>query len=91
MDNIKVNILNGGNRLGKKLVSIVLLLFIMVSMVSGVYGVEDLNINAKSALLMDSNTGSIIYSLNEHDRLPPASITKIMTLLLAMEIGRAHV
>lgn len=85
MDNIKVNILNGGNRLEKKLVSIVLLLFIMVSMVSGVYGVEDLNINAKSALLMDSNTGSIIYSLNEHDRLPPASITKIMTLLLGME------
>lgn len=85
MDNIKVNILNGGNRLEKKLVSIILLLFIMVSMVSGVYGVEDLNINAKSALLMDSNTGSIIYSLNEHDRLAPASITKVMTLLLGME------
>ena len=85
MDNIKVNILNGGNRLKKRLVSIILLLLIIVSMVPGVYGAEDLKINAKSALLMDSNTGKIIYSLNEHDRLPPASITKIMTLLLGME------
>jgi D-alanyl-D-alanine carboxypeptidase (penicillin-binding protein 5/6) len=50
-----------------------------------VYAVEDLKINAKSALLMDVNTGEIIYSLNDNDRLAPASITKIMTLLLAME------
>ena len=85
MDNIKVNILNGGNRLKKRLVSIILLLFIMVSRVPGVYGAEDLKVVAKSALLMDSNTGKIIYSLNEHDRLPPASITKVMTLLLGME------
>ena len=85
MDNIKVNILNGGNKLNKRLVSIILLLFIIVSIVPEVHGVEDLKINAKSALLMDSNTGKIIYSLNEHERLPPASITKIMTLLLGME------
>lgn len=51
----------------------------------GVYAVEDLKIEAKSALLMDSNTGQVIYSLNENDRLPPASIAKIMTLLLGME------
>lgn len=34
---------------------------------------------------MDVNTGAIIYKLNENDRLAPASITKIMTLLLGME------
>lgn len=51
----------------------------------GVYAVEDLKVNAKAALLMDASTGSIIYNLNENDRVAPASITKIMTLLLGME------
>lgn len=50
-----------------------------------VYAVEDLKVNAKSAILLDASTGAIIYSLNENDRLAPASITKIMTLLLGME------
>jgi len=49
----------------------------------------DLKIDAKSALLMDVNTGEIIYSLNEHDRLSPASITKIMTMLLGIEAVEA--
>lgn len=56
-----------------------------MSMSLGVYGVEELNVDAKSALLMDFNTGELIYKLNENDRVPPASITKIMTLLLGME------
>lgn len=85
VDNIKVNIRNGGNSLKKRLMSIILLLCIILSMPLGVYGAEDLKINAKSALLLDFNTGEIIYKLNENDRLAPASITKIMTLLLAME------
>ncbi len=45
----------------------------------------ELGITSKSALLMDYNTGEVIYSLNEHEKLAPASVTKIMTLLLAME------
>lgn len=85
VDNIKVNIRNGGNSLKKRLVSIILLLCIILSMSLGVYGAEELKINAKSALLLDFNTGEIIYKLNENDRLAPASITKIMTLLLAIE------
>lgn len=44
-----------------------------------------LDIEAKSVLLIDNNTGEIIYSFDEHKKLPPASITKIMTLLIAME------
>lgn len=40
---------------------------------------------AKSAILMDSDTGTIIYEKEAHKRLPPASITKIMTMLLVME------
>lgn len=45
----------------------------------------DLAPNAKSAILLDEDTGTIIYQKNSHDRLPPASITKIMTMLLVME------
>ena len=39
----------------------------------------------KSALLMDVSTGSILYESNAHERLAPASVTKVMTMLLIME------
>jgi D-alanyl-D-alanine carboxypeptidase (penicillin-binding protein 5/6) len=45
----------------------------------------DLAPNARSALLMDADTGTVIFEKNSHDKLPPASITKIMTMLLIME------
>ena len=40
---------------------------------------------AKSAILIDENTGKILYSKNEHERRPMASMTKIMSLILIME------
>jgi D-alanyl-D-alanine carboxypeptidase (penicillin-binding protein 5/6) len=46
---------------------------------------KDLGLTAKSAVLMNTDTGDILYSLNENDRLPEASMTKVMTLLLVME------
>lgn len=46
---------------------------------------ESLAIKAKSAILMDAKTGKILYEQNAKLALPPASVTKIMTLLLAME------
>ncbi|MBM7581316.1 D-alanyl-D-alanine carboxypeptidase (penicillin-binding protein 5/6) [Caldicoprobacter guelmensis] len=42
-------------------------------------------IQSKAALLMDYETGTVLYEKNAHETLPMASITKIMTLLLAME------
>jgi D-alanyl-D-alanine carboxypeptidase (penicillin-binding protein 5/6) len=45
----------------------------------------DLAPNARSAILMDAESGTIIYEKNSHQPLPPASITKIMTMLLVME------
>ena len=42
-------------------------------------------VNAASALLMEKETGEILYERNSHDRMEPASVTKIMTLLLVME------
>lgn len=42
-------------------------------------------VNAKAAILVDASTGQVLAAMNEHDRLYPASVTKIMTLLLVME------
>lgn len=45
----------------------------------------DLNLNAKSVVLMEASSGSILYESNAHESLPPASVTKIMTMLLLCE------
>lgn len=44
-----------------------------------------ITVNAKSVILMDASTGQVLFSSNEHERLYPASVTKIMPLLLFME------
>lgn len=46
---------------------------------------QTLDIKAKSSILMEPYTGQILYELNADEVLPPASITKIMSLLLVME------
>lgn len=66
----------------KRLISIILIIVLSFNF-SFAYG--DIDISGRSYLLMDYNSGEIILAKNEHDRLPPASITKIMTLLIAME------
>ena len=45
----------------------------------------ELDLAGKSALLMDVNTGTILYESNAHEKLAPASVTKVMTMLLIME------
>lgn len=45
----------------------------------------DLGLTSKSALLMEEDTGTILYEQNSHESLPPASVTKVMTLLLIYE------
>lgn len=44
-----------------------------------------LNIGGKSAVLMDLSSGKILFEKNSHEKLPIASVTKVMTLLLIME------
>nr|WP_029453158.1 D-alanyl-D-alanine carboxypeptidase family protein [Clostridium algidicarnis] len=46
---------------------------------------EGLNIEAKSGLLMEVSTGKIIFEKNSKEKFAPASVTKIMTMLIAME------
>ncbi|WP_245987596.1 D-alanyl-D-alanine carboxypeptidase family protein [Cohnella lupini] len=45
----------------------------------------DMAASAKSAILMDADSGTVIYQKNSNVAMPPASITKIMTMLLVME------
>ena len=42
-------------------------------------------VNCGAAVLMEKETGTILYEQNSHDKLEPASVTKVMTLLLVME------
>lgn len=48
-------------------------------------GVPNLAEKAKSAILIEQDTGTILFNKNQHEKLPPASMTKLMTLLLIME------
>lgn len=68
----------------KKLLSLFLCICLCIP-VFPVSAESPLELTAKSALLMEGSTGTILYEKNSHDALPPASVTKIMTLLLVME------
>lgn len=45
----------------------------------------DLDLSAASAVLMEKETGALLYEKESHQQLEPASVTKVMTLLLIME------
>ena len=45
----------------------------------------ELDVGGKSAVLMDLATGTVLYEKNAHEPLAPASVTKVMTMLLIME------
>lgn len=59
--------------------------FMMQSVVVFAEGNTDLGLNAKSAILMEESTGNILYESNPDERVPIASVTKVMTMLLIME------
>jgi D-alanyl-D-alanine carboxypeptidase (penicillin-binding protein 5/6) len=48
-------------------------------------GAVGMTVDAKSAILIDAGSGTVLFEQNSHDRLPPASVTKVMTMLLIME------
>ncbi len=76
----------------KKIIStFLIILFIFPTMVFASDAVlvdneiTDMAPNAKSAILIEATTGKIIYEKNSHEKLAPASMTKIMSMLLIME------
>ena len=48
---------------------------------------EELNLNARAAVLMDADSGRVLYGKDEETAYPMASTTKIMTLIIALENG----
>ena len=68
----------------KRVGCIVLLLVILAGALSFPGQAADLQTPGKSAVLMDVATGTVLYESNPHERLAPASVTKIMTMLLIM-------
>lgn len=52
-----------------------------------VHATTDIHVSAQQAVLMDQHTGRIIYGKKAHERRPIASITKVMTAILALEHG----
>ena len=68
----------------KRAVGFLVALVLIGGLARPCWGVE-LTRSSHAALLMEKTTGQILYAQNEHDALPPASVTKIMTVLLTME------
>ena len=71
----------------KKVLFIITLsvLMILTSLRLELYADYSDDVQAKSAVLMEASTGMVLYEKNSSEPLPPASVTKIMTLLLVME------
>ena len=69
------------------ILSISMILVIVVLPISAIENNDgiDLALDCKSAILMEANTGTVLYEFNSDMALPPASVTKIMTLLLVRE------
>ena len=68
----------------KRAVGFLAALVLTVGLVRPCWGVE-LTLTSHAALLMEKTTGQVLYARNEHEQLEPASVTKIMTLLLTMD------
>lgn len=68
----------------KRIFSGLIVLVLLVCLAPTV-GAVTLELDAPSAVLMDAATGTVLYETNAHERLAPASVTKVMTLLLVME------
>ncbi|MCM3692639.1 D-alanyl-D-alanine carboxypeptidase family protein [Neobacillus niacini] len=72
-----------------KFVSLFMLLFLLLSNQTNSYAqeTEPLDIKCEAAVLMDSETGAILYNKNSDEKLYPASLTKIATAIYAIENG----
>ena len=65
----------------KRVLAVICLLCLLAVPVRG----EGVAVDAESCVLMEKATGQVLYAENEHEQLEPASVTKIMTILLVME------
>ncbi|MCQ1529857.1 D-alanyl-D-alanine carboxypeptidase family protein [Lutispora saccharofermentans] len=71
-----------------KRISIFLFLFALILLFTNIFVANASDIDAKAYMLMDVKTNRVLYSHNSSAKLPMASTTKIMTVILAIESGR---
>lgn len=82
--------MRGGLEMKKRIINTVLFTLLVALFVSS-FNIrakaegDGIKVEAKSALLVEPSTGKILYEYNSHEKFAPASVTKIMTMLLAME------
>ena len=69
----------------KKLMGALLAALCVLTLLPRTAGAVELPLTSRAALLMEKTTGQILFAQNEHEALEPASVTKIMTLLLTMD------
>ena len=65
-----------------KKITILLISFFLIQ----AYNAHALNTSAKQAILMDVNSGQVLFKKNENEKISPASITKIMTSIIAFDL-----
>lgn len=72
---------------GIKSISTIIATLVFISTTALFVSAEEMpvQVNAKSAILIDSATGKVLMSMNENEKLYPASVTKIMSMLLVTE------
>lgn len=64
---------------------VIIFFFTFLFLIPIVKAEDTLNLNSESAILIDQNSGKILYEKNKDEQLPMASMTKIMSMLLIME------
>ncbi|MBR0427053.1 MAG: D-alanyl-D-alanine carboxypeptidase [Clostridia bacterium] len=71
-------------RIKKTIIAIILIAIIMSNCIF-VYGANDFSVNAKASIIVEENSGKIIYEENSKIQNYPASVTKILTAILTLE------
>ena len=69
----------------KRLFLVCLAVLLAIGSLSLTAAADEMKLPAKGAVLMDAATGTVLYEQNAHEKLHPASVTKVMTMLLVME------
>ncbi len=69
----------------KKVPALILSFIMLFVFATPIFADAQMQFDAKSVLLMEASTGNVLYENNADEALPPASVTKIMTLLIVME------
>ena len=71
-------------RIKKTIIAIIFIVIIMSNCIF-VYGANDFSVNAKASIIVEENSGKIIYEKNSNIQNYPASVTKILTAILTLE------